>query len=169
MSNSLLVVFVAVAAIAIVLQLLTLYALYIASKKTAQRVEELAKKIEDEALPTLAAARTLLTESGPQIQETIANLHKTSAIVRDKAERIGVTADVAIDRARLQIIRADDLVTRSLAHAEQTAETLNYIVNTPLRHVTAILSGIFAGLGEFAGGRKVRRTGKAVPNEEMFI
>jgi signal-transduction protein with cAMP-binding, CBS, and nucleotidyltransferase domain len=169
MSNSVMVVFVAVAAVAIVLQLLTLFALYTASKKTSQRVEALAKKIEDEALPTLTAARTLLTESGPKIQETIANLQRTSAIVREKAERISVTADVAIDRARLQIIRADELVTRSLAHAEETTETLNYIVNTPLRHVTAILSGIFAGLSEFTGGRKVRRTGRAVPNEEMFI
>ena len=169
MSETLLVIFVAVSAIALVLQLVTLFALFMATKKTSQQVEAIAKRIEEEALPTIAAARVLITENGPKIQETIANLQKTSAIIRDKAERISTTADVAIDRARVQVIRADQLVTRALEHAEETTETVNTIINTPLRQITAILTGLVAGLSEFTGGRKVRRQGKAVPNEEMFI
>ena len=165
----LLIVFVAVAALAIVLQLLTLLALFKAGKQTAARVEELSKRFEDEALPTLSLTRQLLTENGPKVREIIANLSETTAILREKVVDASVTADVAIDRARLQVIRADELATRTLDRVEETTNALHMIVNTPLRHVTGILTGVFAGLTELRGGRKVRRAETAVPKEEMFI
>jgi hypothetical protein len=167
--STLLIVFVAVAALAIVLQLLTLAALYKAGKQTSERVEQLAKRFEDEALPTLSMTRQLLTENGPKVADIVNNLSETAAILREKAASASVTADIAIDRARLQVIRADELATRTLDHVEETTNALHLIVNTPLRKVAGILTGIFAGLTELRGGRKVQRAVKAVPKDEMFI
>lgn len=167
--STLLIVFVAVAALAIVLQLLTLFGLYKTGKQTSARVEALAKRFEDEALPTLAMTRQLLVENGPKVGEIITNLSETASILRAKAEAASATADVAIDRARLQVIRADELATRTLDRVEETTNTLHYIINTPLRQVTAVISGVLAGLSQFTGGRKVQRVMKAIPKEEMFI
>jgi hypothetical protein len=38
-----------------------------------------------------------------------------------------------------------------------------------MRRMSGVLTGVMAGLGEFIGGRRVRRQTKAVPNEDMFI
>jgi hypothetical protein len=167
--NTLLIVFVAVAALAIVMQALVLFALYKTGKQTAERVETLAKRFEDEALPTIEITRQMLVENGPKVKDIINDLSETASILRAKTQAASATADVAIDRARLQIVRADELATRTLDRVEETTNSLHYIINTPIRQVTAVISGVLAGLSQFTGNRKVRRAMKATPNEEMFI
>jgi methyl-accepting chemotaxis protein len=169
MSETLLIVFIAIAALAIVLQAAILFALYQTGKKTSERVEALAQRFEQEAVPALSSARELLAENGPKIRDILTNLSETTTILREKAAAASATADVAIDRARQQVLRADELATRTLDRVESTTDAIHSIVNAPIRQVSAIVTGLFAGLTEFAGGRKVRRAVSAVPKEEMFI
>lgn len=169
MSETLLIVFVALAALAILLQAAVLFALYQTGRKTSERVEALAQRFEEEAMPALSSARQLLSENGPKVSDILTNLSETTTILREKATAVSATADVAIDRARLQVLRADELATRTLDRVEDTTNAIHHIVNTPIRHVSAVITGLFAGLSEFAGGKKVRRAVSAVPKEEMFI
>ncbi len=169
MNETLLTIFVAATAIAVVLQMGILFALYMTTRKTAERMEALAKRVEEQALPTIEMARTLLTENTPKINSMISDLQATTATVRGQAERIGTMLDDIVDRTRLQTIRADEMVTRTLDRLEETAETVQNVVVSPMRRMTGLLSGILAGIGEFAGARKVRRQSRAVPNDEMFI
>jgi hypothetical protein len=89
--------------------------------------------------------------------------------VKAQAERISTVMDDVVDRTRLQTIRADEMMTRTLDRLEETAETMQSVVLSPMRRMSGVLTGIMAGLGEFVGGRRVRRQTKAVPNEDMFI
>lgn len=169
MNETLLTIFVAATCIAVILQMGILFALFLTTRKTAERMEALAKRVEEQALPTIEMARNLITENTPKINSIITDLQETTATVKNQASRIGTMLDDVVDRTRLQTIRADEMVTRTLDRIEETAETMQTVVMSPMRRMTGVLTGIMAGLGEFVGGRKVRRQSKAVPNEDMFI
>ncbi len=169
MNETLLGVFIAVTAIAVVLQMVILAALYFSTKKTAQRVEAVVKQVEEKAIPALTQAQEMLTEARPKLAVILDNMSATSTTVREQAERINVTLNDIVDRTRLQVIRADEIVSRSMDRVEETAEAVHHVVLSPVRQMSAMMTGLFAGIGEYIGGRKVRRHQDAVPQDEMFI
>jgi hypothetical protein len=89
-------------------------------------------------------------------------------------ERLDATVSDATDRARLQVIRADELLSRTLDRVEQTSDLVTKTVVSPVRQVSGIIQGVTAGL-EFFLGNRVRRNGdgrnsrRPVPQDEMFI
>ncbi len=169
MNENLLTVFIAVTAVAVILQMLILAALFFSAKKTSARVEAIAKQVEEKAIPALTQANEILTEARPKVTVILDNLSTTSTIVREQSERINVTLNDIVDRTRLQVIRADELVSRSMDRVEETAETVHHVVLSPVRQMSAMMTGLFAGISEYVGGRKVRRQQQAVPQDEMFI
>ena len=169
MNETLLGVFIAVTAVAVVLQMVILAALYFSTKKTSQRVEGLVKQLEEKAIPALTQAQEMLTDARPKLAVILDNMSVTSTTVREQAERINVTLTDIVDRTRLQVIRADELVSRSMDRVEETTEAVHHVVLSPVRQMSAMMTGLFAGIGEYIGGRKVRHQQQAVPQDEMFI
>jgi predicted alpha-1,6-mannanase (GH76 family) len=88
-----------------------------------------------------------------------------SATARQDAERISSTANAITDRVREQVVRADELVTRTLNRAEETTETVQQVI----RQISGVMTGMAAGLAEFLGSRKLQRQKNAMPRDEMFI
>jgi hypothetical protein len=88
--------------------------------------------------------------------------------------RVDATVNDTVDRARLQIIRADELVSRTLDRVEQTSDMVHKTVISPVRQLSGLMQGITVGL-EFLFGGKGRRNGdrreerRPVPQDEMFI
>src|SRR5512142_573984 len=169
MNETLITAFIIITAIAVVLQMLILAGMYFSVKKTSARVEALAKQVEEKAVPALTQATEMLAEAKPKVTVILDNLSATSTTVREQSERINVTLNDIVDRTRLQVIRADELVSRSMDRVEETAEAVHHVVLSPVRQMSAVMTGLFAGIGEYVGGRKVRRQREAVPQDEMFI
>jgi hypothetical protein len=169
MNETLLTIFVAVTAVAVILQMVILAALFFSTKKTSARIDAIAKRVEEDVLPAIEQARALINENGPKVTAILTHASETTAIVRAQAERVSATLDDIVDRTRLQTIRADEMVTKTFDRIEQTADTMQHVVLSPIRRLSGIMTGVMVGLGEFVGSRKVRRTQGAVPHDEMFI
>jgi uncharacterized protein (UPF0333 family) len=169
MNDTLLTVFIAVTAVAVVLQMAILAALYFSTKKTSAKVEAIAKQVEEKAIPALTLANEMLTDAKPKLTVILDNMTVTTTTVREQAERMNVTLSDIVDRTRLQVVRADELVSRTMDRVEETTEAVHHVVLSPVRQVSAMMTGLMAGIGEYVGGRKVRRTERAVPQDEMFI
>lgn len=169
MNETLLTVFIAVTAVAVVLQMAILAALYFSTKKTSARVEAIAKQVEEKAIPALTMANEMLTEAKPKLTVILDNMTATTTTVREQAERLNVTLTDIVDRTRLQVIRADELVSRTMDRVEETTEAVHHVVLSPVHQLSAMMTGLMAGIGEYVGGRKVRRQQRAVPQDEMFI
>jgi methyl-accepting chemotaxis protein len=169
MNENLLTVFVGVTALAIVVQMGVLIALFVSSRKTGERLQRLSKEMEENLLPMIRDAKILLAESTPQVREILQNLAVLSATARQDAERISSTANEINDRVRQQVARADELLTRTLTRVEATTENVQHLISSPMRQVSGVLSGVAAGLAEFLGSRKVQRQKNAMPRDEMFI
>lgn len=164
-----LTIFVAVTAVAVVIQMAILLALYLSVKKTSERVNGLADRLETQAMPMIESARTLVVDSRPKIENMIQSLSSSAQIVKSQIERLDVTITDVVDRTRLQVIRADELVTRTMDRVEETTDMVHHTVMSPVRQLSAVMTGVMAGIGNYVGGRKVERTRRAVPNDEMFI
>ena len=59
MDNTIITIFVVVAAVAIVVQMGILFALYKALRQTSERVEGIAGRLEQQAMPVLATAAAI--------------------------------------------------------------------------------------------------------------
>ena len=167
-------VFVALTGAAVALQAGILAALYLTMRKSSARMEALAVELKTKALPALETAQEILTELRPKLTVIADNLTETTHSVRSQVERMDATVNDVVDRARLQIIRGDELLTRTLDRVEETSDMVHSTVVSPVRQFAGLIQGVTAGI-EFLLGNRGRKNGgsretrRPVPQDEMFI
>jgi|SRR5271154_467242 len=172
--ENLIPLFIALTGAAVLLQAGILTALYLGVRKTSARMEALAEEVKTKAVPALETAQAMLTELRPRLQVVADNLMETTIAVRSQVERMDATVTDVVDRARLQVIRADDLLTRTLDRVEETSDMVHKTVVSPVRQFAGLIQGVTAGIEFLLGGRG-RRNGdsrearRPVPQDEMFI
>ncbi|MGA2991291.1 MAG: hypothetical protein ABSD88_12515 [Candidatus Korobacteraceae bacterium] len=169
MNQTLLAVFVGITALAIVIQMGVLIALYASSRKTGASLRSLSRQVEENVLPLFRDLRALLSETGPKLREAVDNLNVASATVRQETERLGSAADEIATHVRSQATRVNEMFTRTLDRVEHTRESVQQVISSPARQVSGILSGVAAAIAELRGSRKWQRQKSAMPRDEMFI
>jgi hypothetical protein len=170
MDDTLLKIFIAVTTIAVAVQAGILVALYVAVRKSTERMEALATEVKSRVLPTVETAQSLLVELRPKIEVMSTNFAESSDLIRNQLGRLDATVTDALDRARLQVIRADELLNRTMDKVEETSEVVHKTVISPLRQVNGLMAAISTGVDVFFGQkRRHPRNGGGVPQDEMFI
>ena len=142
-------------------------------RKSSNRFEALAEEVRTKALPALETSQSMLTELRPKFQTISDNLMETTGTVLAQVQRLDASVTDVVDRARLQVIRTDELVTRTLDRVEATSDLVEKTVVSPVRQVSGVIQGITAGL-EFLLSRgrsngRTRESRRAVQQDEMFI
>ena len=162
--------FIICTAVAVMIQAGILVALFVAVRKTSGRVEALASEVTSKALPAIETAQQLLVTVKPRVEDIVVNAEQTARMARSQMERLDATVNDIVDRTRLQVIRADELVNRTMDKVEETTDMVHRTVVSPIRQLSGLMQGVSAGL-EFFLGRKRRqpRDGMGVPQDELFI
>jgi hypothetical protein len=162
--------FTAATAFAVVIQAGILVGLYLALRKSAARMEAMAAEFKSKALPTIETAQSMLVELRPKIESMSANLSESTLVVRNQINRLDATLTDVLDRTRLQVIRADELLNRTMDKVEETSEVVHKTVLSPLRQINGFVSAVSAGVEVFFGQRRRHpKNGMGVPQDEMFI
>ncbi len=162
--------FIAVTSAAVVLQMLILGGMFFTMRKTSARMEALAVDVRAKALPAIEQAHAMLAEVRPQVNDILANISHSSTMVRGHVTRLDATVNDALDRTRLQVIRADELISRTLDKVEDTTEAVQNSVMSPVRQFSGIMHGLSTGLSFLLGARQRNgRENVGVPRDEMFI
>jgi hypothetical protein len=170
MDDNLLKVFIAVTTFAVVVQAGILVGLYLTVRKSTARMEALATEVRSKALPTMETVQSMLLELRPRIEVISINAAESSNLVRNQLARIDATLTDAVDRTRLQVIRADELLNRTMDRVEETSEVVHKTVLSPLRQVNGLMAAISTGVDVFLGQkRRHPKNGAGVPQDEMFI
>lgn len=169
--NTTVAIFVIVAAVAIVVQMGILIALYMALRQTASRVEGIAGRLEKQASPLLTAAAAILEDAQPKVAEITSNLAESSATVRAHVAQMAEATGDIVERARLHALRVDEFVGNTMGKIETASEILETRVLSPVRRVQAIVQAVNAGLGVLRSSRSRARSARAGvgQDEEMFI
>ncbi len=174
-------IFIAVTAAAVVLQMLILLGMLIAVLKMKAKMEALASKVEDttstvqaKVLPMLDEAKIMqqnvksfIETARPKIELVLDNAAQITTTAKDGAQRVETTVNDVVDRIRLQVIRGDEMLTRTMDRVEETSEKVQHTVMSPVRQVSGIVQAIGVGVGSFFNQQRRRRNGG--PSDEMFI
>ena len=170
MDSNLLTFFVAITSIAVVIQAAILVALFLTMRNRSARALAIAEQVQSRAIPALESAQAILADAGPKIQIITNNLVEVTGTLKTEVERVDLTVADLLDRTRLQIIRADELVSRAMDRVEETTELVQHSVISPIRQISAIITGLTAGVGAFFGKRmRTSQDGAAEQDEELFI
>jgi hypothetical protein len=170
MDDTLLRVFIAATTFAVVIQAGILVGLYLAVRKSTARMEALAADFKNRVLPTVETAQDMLVELRPKIESMTANVSESATLVRNQLIRLDATVTDILDRTRLQVIRADELLNRTMDRVEETSEVVHKTVVSPLRQISGLMTAISAGVDVFLGQkRRQPKNGVGVPQDEMFI
>ncbi len=169
MDDNLLKLFIAVTAFAVVLQAGIMVALYLAVRKSTAKMEALATAVTTKTLPTIETVQSLLVELRPKIEVLSTNIAESSSLVRNQLGRIDATLTDALDRTRLQVIRADELLNRTMDKVEETSEMVHKTVVSPLRQVNGLMAAISTGVEVFLGQKRRHPRNGGGAQDEMFI
>ena len=168
--DNLLRLFIFITMFAVVIQAGILVALYLAVRKSTAKMEALATEVTSKILPTVETVQNMLVELRPKIDVMSVNFAESSNLVRNQLGRLDATLTDALDRARLQVIRADELLNRTMDRVEETSDAVHKTVISPLRQVNGLMSAISTGVEVFLGQkRRHPKNGAGVPQDEMFI
>jgi hypothetical protein len=152
--------------VAIVVQIGILVAILLSVRRSGHRMESLVAQVEQRAIPLLDATKGMVESSRPLVQDILTNVSYTSTVVRKEIERLDVTLSDVLDRARLQVIRADELTSRAMDKVEEASGAVAKGVAAPARQVSGIVQGLSAGIAAFFGKKSRQRS---MQHDEMFI
>ena len=170
MDDNLLRIFTAATTFAVVIQAGILLFLYLAVRKSTAKMEALATEFKSKTLPTIETVQTMLVDLRPKIESVSANVSETSMVVRNQVNRLDATLTDVLDRTRLQVIRADELLNRTMDRVEETSDAVHRTVLSPLRQINGFVSAVSTGVEVFFGQRRRQpKNGMGVPQDEMFI
>jgi hypothetical protein len=150
--ENLLIVFIVVTALAVVLQTGVLLALYLAVRKTSARMQTLGEQMESRILPAMELAqdlRNMLQAYRPKLDTLAGNLADSSDAIKRQIVQLDAGLTDLLERGRLQVARADEVLARTLTRVDDTAELVHRTVIAPIRQVGGVLQGVSAGVVAF--------------------
>ncbi|MDE3136353.1 MAG: hypothetical protein KGL59_07250 [Acidobacteriota bacterium] len=162
-------VFIVVASVAIVVQVVLLAVFYTMFLRLAGTLNRIATNVETKVTPILDRADRLLAESEGQFREIVSDARETVALARATGQRFDRLLDEAADRLRQQIIRADRMVTGALEAIEDSGTELRRSVIEPMRTATAFVRGVRAGVDFFRGRSRAPERRRDTQDEGLFI
>ncbi|HWR13668.1 MAG TPA: hypothetical protein VN577_02480 [Terriglobales bacterium] len=156
--------------ILVAVQAAVLIGILMVARRTSDKMTSLAEQLHQRTTPILDATNALLQTTKPQVETIISNLADTSVTLKSQADKLDSTITDIVDRTRLQVVRADELVSRTMDRVETTTEIVQHTVISPVRQLAGLLSGFSTGINVLFGGRRGRQPGNgAGARDEMFI
>jgi hypothetical protein len=165
-SQTLLLVFVAIAAVSILMQAGFTVAIFLGARKAQRKIMALADDVRLHALPVIMSSREVIQDFTPKFKTLTENLTATSATLRIKADQVaGLVGDVS-NRAQVQAWRVDDMVKGTLDQLTVAVRALERGIGAPVHQVKGILNGLRAGVEVM----RKRETGNHLhPDDDLFV
>lgn len=157
-------IFVALAAVAMIVQMAVMIGLYKATRSAEQRISQMLPQVErliNVSHSTIELGRQQLLDITGKTTEILNLAHTQVARVDD------VLAD-ATSRARVQLERAEMIIEDALSRTQQTIGLVHSGVMRPLREVQGITAGVRAALAFLSRGSRAN-VNQITHDEEMFI
>lgn len=170
--ENLLPLFIALTGISVAVQAGVLLAMYVTMRRSSARVNDAVNEIKTLVAPALESAMVTINDARPKLTAILENIEQSTVMLRAQVTRVDAASNDALDRGRLQLLRADEMATRILDRIENTSDLVHKSVIYPVRQVSGVIAGITAGLEYLLsgkGGRQKPSDRQTVPQDEMFI
>jgi uncharacterized protein YoxC len=166
------IVFIIVAAIALLVQVAILGALFFQLRRTTENVNKLVGDLHTRVGPILTRAQILLDDTQPRISTMVADASHIVYLARGQAQKVDRVFTDASDRLRGQIVHADRILTGTLEAVEEAGLKFRSNFWKPLQKASALVQGIKVGL-DLLRSRPTPTRGRGDDSveqeEELFI
>jgi hypothetical protein len=166
--------FVMVTAVAVVIQMIILAALFFQLRRLMEEMNRVFNDLNARLGPILTRVQILLEETQPRISNLVADASHIVYLARTQAQKVDRVFTDAADRLRAQLVHADRILTGALEAVEEAGSQFRRNVWGPFHKASALIQGIKVGLDFF---RSRRRSPSPAPDdsagaaqeEELFI
>jgi hypothetical protein len=136
-------------------------------------VERILKRMNDlhgRIDPILARTARILDDSEDRVSSIMGDAAEITRIARGQAQKVDRVFTDAVERLRLQVIRADQILTGTLEVVEDAGSKFRRTVWVPMQQASALLKGLKAGLDILRASNRHRHQSDSVQqDEELFI
>jgi len=160
-----------VAAIALVVQVVILTALFFQLRRTTENVNRLVGDLHSRVGPMLTRVQILLDDTQPKISSMVNDASHIVYLARGQAQKIDRVFTDAADRLRGQLVHADRILTGTLEAVEDAGAKFKHSFWRPVQKASALVQGIKVGL-DLLWSRRGRSRGddsREQQEEELFI
>ena len=162
-------VFVIITALAVVLQMAILAAMFFQFRRMNERMTRIANDLHARMNPILTRLQILVEDSQPRITSMIADAAEIAHLARGQAQKVDRVFTEAADRMRLQLIHADQILTGALESIEDAGSRFRRTVWGPVHEVSAFIKGVKTGLDFFRSQRRPQERSGEHQDEGLFI
>src|SRR6478672_1905865 len=153
--------FVAVTAIAILVQAGVLIAIYYSSKRLGDQFERFMRETREVMVPVKSITENLRVASG--------NLVEIGMAAREQFRRVEAMVTETGEALHIQVDRLDQTSRDIVNRINETAQVVQDSVVKPFREVSALAKGITRGFEAFLFRRQRSTVDQAHQDEELFI
>jgi hypothetical protein len=165
-TQTLLLVFVAVAAVSILMQAGFTVAMFIGARKAQKKLMGLADDVRLHALPAIIASRDVIQDITPKLRTITDNLAAVSTTLRTKTDKVGGLVENVTDRAQAQATRVDGMVKGTLDGLTTAVHAIEHGIAMPVRQMNGIINGLRAGVDVM---RKKDIDNHLDPDDDLFV
>lgn len=162
-------VFIAIATIAIVIQMAVLLGLFLELRQLAQTMNRVLTDLQVKVGPVLVRINSILEDSQGRIASLLGDGAEMTRIARNQAQKVDRVFTEAVDRLRLQVLRADHIITGALEVVDEAGSSFRKIFLGPVSRAAAVLKGLKVGLDFIRGIRPAPQSSATEQDEELFI
>jgi hypothetical protein len=167
--ETLLTIFIIIAAAAVLLQALAMLGMYLAMRRIEGQVSGIRSDVKQRLDPLTQSVTDIVTDSREPLKTVMTNLAEVSRAVREGTESVDAVLDELLDKFRLQVIRIDQTITDVLEKVDKTTTLVQRNVVAPVTEVSAVIKGLKVGLDFFLSRRRSGHPSDVPQDEQMFI
>ena len=167
--ETVLTIFIIIAAAAIVLQAFSMFGLYVSVRRVQEEVKDLRADVTRRIDPLAQSLTEIVSNSRDPLRSITSDLAEVARVLRERTGRVDDVLDDLLDRFRRQVIRVDQTITDVLEKVDKTTSAVQRNIIAPVTEASAVLKGVQAGLDFFLSRRRDSRTSDVPQDEQMFI
>jgi hypothetical protein len=162
-------IFVAVAALALLTQTVILLALFLAVRKTAVSLKEDVDDIRSSVMPVMLRTRDLVDRLSPGVEQGVTDLSHMAHVLRGQADAWDETLTDVLDRVRNETSRIDAMFSGTLDAVDKASTYVTEVVSKPVRQINGILASIKAIIESLTAPNHGYREPVIHDDKDMFV
>jgi uncharacterized protein YoxC len=142
-------VFIGIAALALILQTIFLIVLAATIRKASRSALEQIEGMRSSIMPIIYNTREVITRLSPKIEEAADELTALTRSLHAQTADMQLAANEVIGRAQRLAARLDTMASKVLDNVERAAEFMSDTVAKPIRQVNGVLASVRAVVDTF--------------------
>lgn len=162
-------IFVAIAALALLTQTFILLAIFLAVKKGVGSLKGEVEEIRASVMPVMQKTRDIVERLSPAVEQGVTDLASVARVLRAQAAAVDETIADVLDRVRNETSRIDAMFSGTLDAVDRAGAYVTEVVSKPVRQVSGILASIRAIIESLTTSNPGYREPVIHDDKDMFV